>query len=80
MGTFYLPTKFQLHSLVNNGDLFADKNCWKYTHTHRLNLILSPYRILRRITKIAVAFLHECNLSKEQQKGKTVKSIMEFPG
>ena len=31
VGTFYLP-KFQLHRLINNGDLLADRNRWKDTH------------------------------------------------
>ena len=27
--SFTVPTKFQLHRLINNGDLLADRNRWK---------------------------------------------------
>ena len=34
MSTFYLPTKFQLHRLINNGDLLADRIlCDRHTET-----------------------------------------------
>ena len=46
MSIIYLPSKFQLHRLINNGDLLADRILWKDTLTHRLNLILSPYNII----------------------------------
>ena len=61
MGTFYLPTKFQLHRprLSNNGDLLADKSLER--QTHRLNLILSPYSIEGRI-KILCNGIHICRL------------------
>ena len=61
VGIIYVPTKFQLHWLINNGDLLSDMNRWKHTHSHKhthtymdrqtdrqtqkLDLILSPYRI-----------------------------------
>ena len=33
VSTIYLPTKFQLHRFINNGDLLADKNRLTDTHT-----------------------------------------------
>ena len=56
--TFYLPTKFQFHRLINNGDLLADRNRWKDrqtdTHTHRLNLILSLYSTKGQVIIITI--------------------------
>ena len=39
VGIIYLPFKFQLHRLINNGNLLSDRNRWKHTdkqtHTDR---------------------------------------------
>ena len=49
MGILFLSSKFELDQSTNNRDLLSDRNRWKHkntdTHTHRLNLILSPYKI-----------------------------------
>ena len=34
VGIIYLPTKFQLHRFINNGDLLLDRNHWKDVQTH----------------------------------------------
>ena len=56
MGILYLSTKFEHDRSTNNGNLLSDRNQWKHKtdthrdrHTHRLNLILSPYRIKGQI-------------------------------
>ena len=49
MGIIYLSIKFELDRSSNNGDLLSDRKhrIHKYTdtHTHKLNLIVSRYRI-----------------------------------
>ena len=63
MGIFYLSTKFELDQSTNNRDLLSDRNHWKHihkdkqTHTDRLNLILSPYRIECRVIKDEVQWV-----------------------
>ena len=33
VGIVYQPTMFQLHRLINNGDLLSDRHHWKHTQT-----------------------------------------------
>ena len=48
VGIIYLPTKFQLHRFISNGDLLSDRNRWKCAHkrTHRQTDTLPIHHML----------------------------------
>ena len=55
MGILYLSAKFELYLCTDDGDLLSDRkktgNKHKQIHTHRLKLILTPYRIYGRLKR-----------------------------